>query len=61
MYIKQTEVEPLVPEPSYFKVEMAIEKLERYMSPHIDEILAELMQAEYNTLCSVIHKLINSI
>jgi hypothetical protein len=37
--VKQTEIhtaEPLVPEPSAFDVEMAIEKLKRYKSPGID-------------------------
>jgi hypothetical protein len=52
--------EPLVPEHSSFEVEIAIENLERYKLPHIDQILAELIQVEGNTLCSQIHKLINS-
>jgi hypothetical protein len=46
--ILQTEihtVEPLVPEPSSSEVEIAIEKLKRYKSPGIDQILAELIQA----------------
>jgi len=36
---KQTEIhtaEPLVPEPSAFKVELAIEKLKSHISPGID-------------------------
>jgi hypothetical protein len=37
------------------------EKLERYKSPGTDQILTELIQAGGNTLCSEIHKLINSV
>jgi hypothetical protein len=43
--VKQTKIhtaEPLVPEPSSSKVEIAIEKLKRYKSPGIDQIPAEL-------------------
>jgi hypothetical protein len=46
--VRQTEVhmaEPLVPEPSAFEVEMAIEKLKRHTSPGIDQIPAELIKA----------------
>ena len=43
------------------EVEMAIEKLKRHTSPGIEQIQAELMKAEGRTICSVIHKLINSI
>ena len=45
---RQTEThtaEPLLPEPSGFEVEMAIEKLKRHRSPGIDQILAELIKA----------------
>jgi hypothetical protein len=62
--VKQTEIhtaEPLVPEPSSFEVEIAIEKLKRYKSPGTDQILAELIQAGGNTLRSAIQKLINCI
>jgi hypothetical protein len=62
--VRQTEIhttEPLVPEPSYVEVEIAIEKFKRYKSPGIDQIPAELIQAGGNTLRSEIHKLINSI
>jgi hypothetical protein len=41
--VRQTETdtsEPLVTEPSSFEVETAIEKLERYKSPGINQILA---------------------
>jgi hypothetical protein len=62
--VRQTEIhtaESLVPEPSSSEVEIAIEKLERYKSSGIDQILAELIQAAGDTLCSEIHKLINCI
>jgi hypothetical protein len=51
---------PLVPDSSCFKVEITIEMLERYRSPSMDQILAELIQAGGNTLCSENHRL-NSI
>ena len=38
-------VEPLVPEPSAFKVELAIEKLKNHKSPGIEQIPAELIKA----------------
>jgi hypothetical protein len=63
-YVCQTEVhivKPLLPEPSCFAGEIAIEKLKRYKSPDIDEIPAELIQAGGNTLCSEIYVFINSI
>jgi hypothetical protein len=53
--------EPLVPEPSLVQVEIAIEKLKSYKSPSIDQILAILIKAGAETLCSEIHKLICSI
>jgi len=46
--VRQTEIhtaEPLVPEPSAFEVELAIEKLESHKSPGIDQIRAELIKA----------------
>jgi len=46
--IRQAEihtVEPLVPEPSVFEFELAIEKLKNYKSPGIDQIPAELIKA----------------
>jgi hypothetical protein len=49
--------EPLVPYPSPFETEIAIAKLKRYISPGSDEILAELIQAGGEILCSEIHKL----
>jgi len=47
-YIRQIEIhtaEPLVPEPSTFDVEMAIEKLKRHTSPDSDKIPAAKLQA----------------
>jgi hypothetical protein len=52
--------EILVPESSS-EVEITIEKLKRYKSPGINQILAELIQVGGSTLHSEIHKLINSI
>jgi len=54
-------VEPLVPEPSAFEVELAIGKLKNHKSPGIDQIPTELIKAGGRTICSVIHKLIISI
>jgi hypothetical protein len=62
--VRQTKIhtaEPLVPEPSPFEVEISVGKWKRYKSPGIDHILAELIQAGGNILCSEIHKLINCI
>jgi hypothetical protein len=58
--LKQTEIhtaEPLVPEPSAFEFEMAIEKLKRHKSPSFDNIPAELTKAESRKICYRIHKL----
>ena len=54
-------VEPLVPEPRAFEVELAIGKLKNHKSPGIDQIPAELIKAGGRTICSAIHKLIISI
>jgi hypothetical protein len=54
-YVRQTEIhtaEPVVPEASAFKGEMAIERLQRYKSPGIDQTPAELIQAECKEVCS---------
>jgi hypothetical protein len=63
--VRRTErygVEPLVSEPSYFEVEIAIEKLKSYKSPPgADQSPTEIMQAGCNTLRSEIHKLINCL
>jgi hypothetical protein len=53
--------EPLVPEPSLAEVEIAIGKLRSYKSPGTDQILAELIKAGGETLCSETHRLIFSI
>ena len=53
--------DPLVPEPSAFEVELAIDKLKSHKSPGIDEIPAELIKARGGTICLEIHKLITSI
>jgi hypothetical protein len=53
--------EPVVLEPSFFEVEIPIEKLKNYESPGINQIVAKLIQAGGETLQSEIHKTINSI
>jgi hypothetical protein len=57
----ETHTAETVPKPCPFEDEIAIAKLIRYKSPGIDQILAQLIQAGGETLCSEIHKLINSI
>ena len=45
--VKQTEIhtaEPLVPKPSAFEVELAIEKIKSHKSPDIDQIPAEMFK-----------------
>ena len=54
-------VEPLVPEPSAFEVELAIERLKNHKSPGIDQIPAELIKAAGRTIRRELHKLIISI
>jgi hypothetical protein len=59
--VRQIEIrtaELVVPDSSPFEVEIATAKLKRYKSPGIDEIPAELIQAEGETLWSDIHKLV---
>jgi len=61
---RQTEIhtlEPLVPEPSAFEFELAIEKLKSHKSPGIDQIPAELIKAEGRSIHYEIHNLIISI
>ena len=53
--------ESLVPEPSPFEVELAINKLKSHKSPVIGEIPAELFKTGGGTICLEIHKLITSI
>jgi hypothetical protein len=62
--VRQTEIhtaEPLVPKPTAFEVEMAIEELKRHKSSSIDQIPAEMIKAGGRTIHSEIHKLINSV
>jgi hypothetical protein len=62
--VRQVEIhtaEPLVPEPSAFEIEIAIEKLKRHKSPGIDQIPAELIKAGGSTIRCAIHKLIIAI
>jgi len=62
--VKWTEIntaEPLVPEPSAFEVELAIEKLKSHKSPGTDKIPAEMIKAGGRTIRTEIHKFIYSI
>jgi hypothetical protein len=54
-------VEPSVPGSSGPECKIAAAKLEKYKLPGNCEIPTELIQAEGETLLSVIHKLINSV
>ena len=54
-------VEPLVPEPSAFEIELTIEKLKNHKSSGIDQIPAELIKAGGRTIRGEIHKLIISV
>ena len=53
--------EPLVPEPSAFEVELAIEKLKCHKSPDTDQIPTELIKTGGRTIRHQNHKLILSI
>ena len=53
--------EPLVPEPSAFEVDLAIEKLKSHKSPGIDQIPVELIMEGGRTIHYQIHKLTLSI
>jgi hypothetical protein len=53
--------EPSVPEPSPFEVDIVLAKLKNCISPGIDQIPAELIQAGSERLESEIHKPINSV
>ena len=62
--VRQTEThtaEPLVPEPSAFEVDLAIEKLKSHKSPGTDQIPAELIKEGGRTIRYQIHKLTVSI
>ena len=50
-----------MPEPGASEVEMATEKLKGHASLGIDQIPAGLIKTGVRTICSEIHKLINSI
>jgi hypothetical protein len=50
-----------VAKPNLAELEIAIGKLKSYKSPGTDQILAELIKAGGETLCSEIHKLVSSI
>jgi hypothetical protein len=61
--VKQIEIhtaEPLVAGPSYFEVEISVAKLRKCKLPDINQILAELIQAEGETL-SEIPRLMNYV
>ena len=51
-------VEPLVPDPSTFVVEIAIGWLKRHKSPGITQIPSELIKAGGRTINSDIHELV---
>jgi hypothetical protein len=53
--------EPLMPEPRLVEVEIATGKLKSYKSTSNDQILAKLIKAGGETLCSEIHKITCSI
>ena len=62
--VRQTEIhtaEPLVPEPSVFEVESAIEKLKGHKSLGTGQITAEMIKAGGRTIRSEIYKFMNSI
>jgi len=61
---RQTEIQTavtLLPEPSTFEIELAIEKLKSHKSPGIVHIPTELIKTRGRTTRSEIHKLIISI
>jgi hypothetical protein len=61
--VRQTEIhtaKPLVPEPSAFEIDMAIEKLKRHILPDIDPIPEEMIKAGGRRIWSETHTLFNS-
>ena len=54
--VKIPTADTLVPDPSAFEVELAIDKLKSHKSPGIDEIPAELIKAGGGTIFLEIHK-----
>jgi hypothetical protein len=62
--VMQTEIhinQRIVPESCAFEVLIATGKLKRPRSPDVDQIPTELIKAGGKTICSEIHKPINSI
>jgi hypothetical protein len=62
--VRHTEMhmaEPFVPEPRTSEVVLAIGKLKSYKIPGVDQIPAELIQAEGETMRSEIHKLVKLV
>ena len=62
--VRQTEThtaEPLVPQPSAFEIDLAIEKLKSHKSPGTDHIPAELIKEVGRTIHYQVHKLTVSI
>jgi hypothetical protein len=62
--VRQSDIhttELLVPEPSTYEVELAIEKIKRHKLPGTEQIPAKLTEAGGITFRSEIQKLINSI
>jgi hypothetical protein len=53
--------EPLVPEPSVFDVELAIEKIKSHKRPGFNQISAESIKAGGRTIRYEINKLVTSI
>jgi hypothetical protein len=62
--VRQTEIDtidPLVPEPSAFEVDLVIQKLKSHKSQATDQIPTELIKTGGRTIHSEVHKLIISI
>ena len=62
--VRQTDIYtagPLVPEPSAFEIEMAIEKLKRHKSPGTDQTPTKLIDAGGRKIRFEIPELMNSI
>jgi hypothetical protein len=59
--VRQTEIHaagPLVPEPSAFEFEMAVEKLKRHKSLGVDQIPTELIKAGGRTIRCEVHEIL---
>jgi hypothetical protein len=62
--VRQREIrtaEPLVPEPSAFEAEMAVEKIKGHKPPGTEQFPAELLKAVGRRVRSDVNKIINSI